>query len=551
MMLKTRIYLVFLGIMMAIPHGSQALSFPRLPNNDSKLEQYRDGFLNDYGRDQQSQTINVSELRDVSPKQWAYEALRGLVERYGCIAGHPDRVFRGKFSLPRHEFAAGLNACLNSIEQLSQENVAILREDIEIMKRLAREFEGELVALGARTSNLESRTAYLENNQVSTTALLSGEIIVGLTGIPTGEKNEGTEDIPKVINLGYRGRLKFNSTFDGDDSLYIRLTTGTAPAYSEITETFEGGISFSHPDDSNLAVQLIIYDFALAENVRMFIEPVGGAFDDFVPTVNFLDGDASSGAVSAFGTRNPLYYMPGGPGIGFRGRAFDNKLEWSGGYLADKGANPGLGSGMFNGPYGVMGQLAYEPSDNFKVAFTYLHGHNNLDSRTGSSRSNFHNFIEKEFEEFGASVDTINNSYRMEFRWHVSDKFVLGAWGGFTTTRTLGAIDLGENLDPIARGKLDIWNWAATLAFPDLLVEGDTAGIIIGMEPWVAKSNIVLPNGIRNNDRDSSIHIEAIYERPVNDHISITPGITVICNPDFSNRNRTLTIGTLRTTFTF
>ena len=35
----------------------------------------------------QNQVTNVSQLRDVSPGDWAFEALRSLVERYGCIAG--------------------------------------------------------------------------------------------------------------------------------------------------------------------------------------------------------------------------------------------------------------------------------------------------------------------------------------------------------------------------------------------------------------------------------------------------------------------------------
>ena len=31
-----------------------------------------------------SQVTNVNQLRDVSPADWAYEALRSLVDRYGC-----------------------------------------------------------------------------------------------------------------------------------------------------------------------------------------------------------------------------------------------------------------------------------------------------------------------------------------------------------------------------------------------------------------------------------------------------------------------------------
>ncbi len=39
------------------------------------------------------QVTNVNQLRDVSPQDWAYEALRNLVETYGCISGYPDGNF--------------------------------------------------------------------------------------------------------------------------------------------------------------------------------------------------------------------------------------------------------------------------------------------------------------------------------------------------------------------------------------------------------------------------------------------------------------------------
>ena len=131
------------------------------------------------------------------------------------------------------------------------------------------------------------------------------------------------------------------------------------------------------------------------------------------------------------------------------------------------------------------------------------------------------------------------------------DKVVIGGWGGFTTTRTLGAIDVGKGLAPVGRGQVDMWNWSANFSILDTFVEGDTIGFIFGMEPWVSKSTLKLPNGLRNNDRDSSFHGEIIYEYPINDNISITPGIIFITAPDFDNSNNTLFIGTIRTTFTF
>jgi len=70
------------------------------------------------GRESLDQVTSVGQLRDVSPGDWAYEALRSLVERYGCIAGYPDGTYRGNRALTRYEFAAGLNACLQQIERL-------------------------------------------------------------------------------------------------------------------------------------------------------------------------------------------------------------------------------------------------------------------------------------------------------------------------------------------------------------------------------------------------------------------------------------------------
>ena len=139
-----------------------------------------------------SQVTSVSELRDVEPTSWAYEALRSLVERYGCIVGYPDRTFRGNKSLSRWEFAAGLNACMNVMERLIQENVAVLREDIERLKRLAEAFQAELAALGTRVDNLESRVAFLEDHQFSTTTKLVGEIAFNLSQAFVGDGRRGS-----------------------------------------------------------------------------------------------------------------------------------------------------------------------------------------------------------------------------------------------------------------------------------------------------------------------------------------------------------------------
>ena len=75
------------------------------------------------------QVTSVSQLSDVRPTDWAFQALQSLVERYGCIAGYPDGSFRGNRAMTRYEFAAGLNACLDKVSQFIQAVPEIWRRE--------------------------------------------------------------------------------------------------------------------------------------------------------------------------------------------------------------------------------------------------------------------------------------------------------------------------------------------------------------------------------------------------------------------------------------
>ncbi len=107
------------------------------------------------------QVTNVNQLRDVAPTDWAYEALRSLVDRYGCISGFPNQTYRGSQPLSRYEFAAGLNSCLNQIERLIASSQSVSADDVATIQRLNQEFAAELATLGGRVDELENRTALL------------------------------------------------------------------------------------------------------------------------------------------------------------------------------------------------------------------------------------------------------------------------------------------------------------------------------------------------------------------------------------------------------
>lgn len=494
------------------------------------------------------QVTSVSQLSDVRPTDWAFQALQSLVERYGCIAGYPDGTFRGNRAMTRYEFAAGLNACLDKVTELIKGtgNLAT-KEDLASIQKLQEEFAAELATLRGRVDALEARTAELEANQFSTTTKLNGEVIFALTGIAGGDDANGNA-ADKTTALGSRVRLNFDTSFSGKDLLRTRLQVLNLGSFStNNTNTAEGELRFNAGPfgtaSNTVALDALLYQFPIGKSTTVILEANAGAADDFTNTVNpYFDGDGGSGALSNFGTRNPIYYLIGGSGIALK-HQFGEKVELSLGYLASNAANPTRGNGLFNGPYGGLAQLTFKPSSSIALGLTYVNSYNFV-TGTGSNASNFPRL--GSFGFVGSSdLPVSSNSYGAEASWRLNRGFAIGGWAGYTNQRILS--NLATSTGSVQRGDQKIWNWAVTLAFPDLLKEGNVAGILVGMEPRVTSStNRTLPE-----DKDTSLHVEGFYQFKLSDNISVTPGVIWLTAPDHNNKNSDLVIGVVRTTFTF
>ncbi|MEQ8381203.1 MAG: iron uptake porin [Coleofasciculus sp. A1-SPW-01] len=296
------------------------------------------------------QITNVSQLRDVSPGDWAYEALRSLVERYGCIAGYPDGTFRGNRAMTRYEFAAGLNACLQQIERLIG-NVPDNIEELPTLRRLVEEFEAELATLGARVDNLEGRVAFLEDHQFSTTTKLSGEVIFGLVD---AFGDEVGDDVNTVFHD--RVRLNFLTSFTGKDMLQTRLQAGNAALLlardgvtfddgSQFTQ--EGRFTYDGDNGNDVIIDILRYRFPLGDKATVQIVANNGLHHYYVDTVNpFLEGLAGgSNAISRFAERNPIYRIgPFGAGAAIALKPSDN-IRVDLGYISNTASNPGEDNG--------------------------------------------------------------------------------------------------------------------------------------------------------------------------------------------------------------
>ncbi|MBW4521665.1 MAG: iron uptake porin [Scytolyngbya sp. HA4215-MV1] len=480
------------------------------------------------------QVTSVSQLSDVQPTDWAFQALQSLVERYGCIAGYPDGTFKGNRALTRYEFAAGVNACLDRVNELIAAGTTGLatKEDLATLKKLQEEFAAELATLRGRVDALEVRTTELEKNQFSTTTTLNAEVIFAVAGVASGDTVNGNE-VEKNTVLGDRVRLNFDTSFTGKDLLRTRLQASNLDPFSaDATFTPQGDLRFAAGNDGNdISLDALLYQFPIGEKATVILEANAGAADDFTNTVNpFLDGDGGSGALTHFGSRNSIYYLLDGIGVGFKYQ-FSKSLELSLGYLTDDGNDPSTKKGLFNGSYGAIAQLTFTPGEQFAVGLTYIHSYKTDFLTNGSVGSNNANL-----SNLGLPFD--NDAFGLEASFRISPKIVVNGSVGYTRASVLTGLE----------GDVDIWNYSVGLAFPDLFKKGSVGGIIVGMEPKVTNASSQL-NFLE--DDDTALHIEGFYQYQLTDNIAITPGLIWITAPDHNNNNDDLVIGTIRTTFTF
>ena len=481
-----------------------------------------------------AQVTSVTQLSDVQPTDWAFQALQSLVERYGCIAGYPDGSYRGQRALTRFEFAAGLNACLDRVNELIAAGLADVatQADLATLQRLQEEFAAELATLRGRVDALEARTAELEANQFSTTTKLVGETVFGLADLFGGETGEDNNTI-----FGSRTRLRFETSFMGEDQLLARLQWGNFEMFdSTATDrgngaTNEPRLSFDTDTNGNVELDILHYQLPIGDRVTTYILANGANAEyDFTNTISPFDS-SGTGAISRFGRRNPaVYRTPGNAGLGINFELSDAvRLDLA--YIAAEPSDPNDGAGLFNGEYSAFAQLTLTPNDRLSLGLTYVNAYyqGTIDSGTGSALA-----------DLNLGLPIITNAYGAQVNFAISEGLEIGGWAGYTFARV------------ISTGDGEIFNFAGYLAFPDLGAEGNLGGLIVGMQPRLqeASSNLAAVLGA-DEDEDTGLHIEAFYRYQITDNIAITPGVVWLTAPNHDADNDDIVLGTIRTTFRF
>jgi hypothetical protein len=477
---------------------------------------------------------SVSQLSDVKPTDWAFTALQSLVERYGCIAGYPDRTFRGRQATSRYEFAAGLNACLDKINEIISAGLAdkVSKEDLATLQKLQEEFAAELATLRGRVDALDAKVTKLEAQQFSTTTKLRGEAIFGLAAGSDGVATAPGVDKTNVV-FNYRVRLNLDTSFTGKDLLRTRLQASNTTSFNNLANDSSTRLSYDGVAAANantFELNRLYYRFPIGDNFTAYIAPIGQT-EDIINPLNPLESD-SQGTISRFGRFSPLIRIASNGGAtGLAVAGFDwklsDKVNFQTAYSASNAAAATGAGGVTGGDTKIAAQFVLKPADNLTFGVGYANAYTgNLASPNSLGAGLNGEAILSGLG--GIKSDTVVGS----LIWDITKKFTFNTWGSWTFAN-------------FTAGSATLTSWNAALSGKDLFSEGDLAAIAFGQPLYVSSSSPAVAG------LTTPYQLEAFYRFRVSKNISITPGVFFVFNQGSNTANGTATVGVIRTTFSF
>ncbi|TYQ24439.1 iron uptake porin [Pseudanabaena sp. UWO311] len=541
-----------------------------------------------------TQITSVSQLSDIKTTDWAFTALQSLVERYGCIAGYPDRTYRGKQAISRYEFASGLNACLDKINEIISAGLAdkVSQADLATLKKLQEEFASELSVLRGRVDTLDVKTSRLEAQQFSTTTKLnilssfnlssafsSGNILAEGLPIPgsspvarfaarnpfTGSPIVGTITEKPNTTLSYSNYLVLTSSFTGKDSLNLILAMGNgnppASAYSSAGFSSTFGVPYA---DSNPIVPLapnsvglfeLFYSFPISDAVRVQVGPKILPFRQF-------DVNRFTSVINGAGGLNSYQSTLANSGLSGAGAIaswrISDQFLLKAGYLArndasflyfggDSASNPNRG--LFGGSNQILTELTYSPSDSTNFRFLYSRTYNQAPPASPLGQPNLPFFLTYSArgvadDGFGGRLqDSTGDNFVFNFDWLLNRSFGLFGRYSYSSYR-IAPVNLA-----IAGGNVNLQAFQVGLAFPDLGKEGALGTLSFTMPFQVLSGRNFLVAG--NGDGGTQYDLELTYSYPIMRFITLTPSLFATFNANNFSSNPTIWGVVFRTQFLF
>ena len=225
-----------------------------------------------------AQVTSVSQLSDVQPTEWSYQAISNLISRYGCVAGYPNGTFKPGQPASRAELAALVNACVDRISEFQDEKDAQLA--------------AALNAQAAKWNGTEAQVARIQAGINAKNNGVGNYVGLGVLLNKQGVDGNGYTADRTISGATLQGRYAvLNNKFGGDISIRPYLNAAAGP---------NGNIGTA-------GGTLVSYDYSIAKRGGVSAANLYGGVGYQVPFVN----NSEANFQSAIGDKGQVVFALG------------------------------------------------------------------------------------------------------------------------------------------------------------------------------------------------------------------------------------------------
>ena len=133
----------------------------------------------------------------------------------------------------------------------------------------SKTFANDLATTNSRIDSLEVQVNEFEAGSFSNTTTMDGKAVFDIGALDYSESETSAE----AVRAAYMYVLNLNTSFSGDDNLYVRIKTGNHGGW--MTSTDHGGyLSSVGKNDGSLTVDKLWYEFPIGDNNTVWVGPL-------------------------------------------------------------------------------------------------------------------------------------------------------------------------------------------------------------------------------------------------------------------------------------
>ncbi len=386
------------------------------------------------------------------------------------------------------------------------------------------ETNDEIANLKGRVDGLEAQQNDFEAGSFSSTTTMDGKAIMWVGAVDGADNLGGGSE---TTQTGYTYTMNLNTSFTGDDNLYVRLKAGENGGQWGVKETYH--IETKDTSDA-FKVDKMWYTFPIGDNFTVFAGPRIENYYMYVTPSIYKPGALKSmklGGNSNFGASTDV-------GFGF-------KFETDGGFavasnVVDKSAD---GAGTLEGTGGLLGKYSTRKWDT-QVAYTTDNWHVSAtlsDAQNWSSQS--YNATAKGAAMQGSDGDT--TGYALRAYWRPDDS-------GSAVPEVSVGYDVKSADTPAAGAFEQADSYFVGLTWTDMFQAEDRIGVALTRPLAVTECNGACTSV--TDDKLDPIVWEAYYSFKPNDSVEVRPAIFGGSNVENSSLDD-ISGAVLTTTFKF